>query len=73
MRRGIGKCASVLLDDAVELLGIESLLDRMPNRLSGGEKQRVAIARALATSPRILLMGEPLAALDLKRKNEISP
>ena len=73
MRRGIGKYASVLLDDAVELLGIESLLDRMPNRLSGGEKQRVAIARALATSPRILLMDEPLAALDLKRKNVISP
>lgn len=61
------------LDQAVELLGIGHLLDRRPERLSGGERQRVAIARALAVSPRILLMDEPLAALDLKRKQEILP
>jgi molybdate transport system ATP-binding protein len=63
----------VATDQAVELLGIGHLLDRMPDRLSGGERQRVAIARALLTSPKLLLMDEPLAALDLARKNEILP
>jgi molybdate transport system ATP-binding protein len=60
-------------DQAVDLLGVEPLLDRAPDRLSGGERQRVAIARALLTSPRLLLMDEPLAALDLRRKGEILP
>jgi molybdate transport system ATP-binding protein len=63
----------VSLDQAIELLGIGHLLDRKPERLSGGERQRVGMARALAVSPRILLMDEPLAALDLKRKQEILP
>jgi molybdate transport system ATP-binding protein len=63
----------VSLDQAIELLGIGHLLERKPDRLSGGERQRVAIARALLTSPRLLLMDEPLAALDLKRKQEILP
>ena len=57
----------------IELLGIEHLLDRRPDHLSGGERQRVAIARALLAQPRLLLMDEPLAALDLARKNEILP
>ena len=63
----------VSLDQAVELLGIGHLLNRQPHTLSGGERQRIAIARALATSPRLLLMDEPLAALDAKRKAEVLP
>ncbi|MBU1564555.1 MAG: molybdenum ABC transporter ATP-binding protein [Proteobacteria bacterium] len=61
------------LQQLVELLGISHLLVRKPDSLSGGERQRVGIARALAVSPCLLLMDEPLAALDLKRKREILP
>ncbi|MGK7652125.1 molybdenum ABC transporter ATP-binding protein [Roseovarius sp. B08] len=57
----------------VELLGLEALLERRPNTLSGGEKQRVALARAWLSRPRLLLMDEPLAALDEPRKDEIFP
>ena len=60
-------------NDAVHWLGIKSLLSRMPGRLSGGERQRVAIARALLTSPKLLLLDEPLSALDQASKQEILP
>ena len=63
----------VAIDPIIDLLGIRALLDRKPEGLSGGERQRVAIARALAVDPKLLLMDEPLAALDLKRKQEILP
>ncbi len=73
MRRTPAAQRRVGWDEIVELLGIGALLARYPDELSGGERQRVALARALLTSPQLLLMDEPLSALDLARKQEVLP
>lgn len=73
LKRLRGDDRPIALDQAVELLGIGHLLERRPQQLSGGEQQRVAIARALAADPAILLLDEPLAAVDQDRKQEILP
>jgi molybdate transport system ATP-binding protein len=73
LKRGDAAGRRIALDPVVDLLGIGHLLERQPDTLSGGERQRVAIARALATSPQLLLMDEPLAALDAQRKAEVLP
>jgi molybdate transport system ATP-binding protein len=64
---------SVSFASVVETLGISHLLQRKPNGLSGGEKQRIALGRALLAAPKLLLMDEPLASLDMERKLEILP
>ncbi len=68
-----GRAATRSFDEVVALLGLSALLDRRPGTLSGGERQRVAIGRALLSDPALLLMDEPLSALDEERRGEILP
>lgn len=72
-RRPAAPADAIGFDEAVALLGLSALLHRAPDRLSGGERQRVAIGRALLSQPKLLLMDEPLSALDAETKNEILP
>src|ERR1700733_4345632 len=72
-RRARGRAQTLQFDDVVELLGLAGLLARRPAGLSGGERQRVAIGRALLAQPRLLLLDEPLASIDVARRGELLP
>jgi molybdate transport system ATP-binding protein len=72
-RRRAGQGPGVGFDEAVEMLGLQRLVDRSPGTLSGGERQRAAIARALMSRPTLLLMDEPLSSLDSAGKADVLP
>ena len=72
-RRPISAATETHFNEVIDLLGLAGLLDRSPQNLSGGERQRVAVGRALLSEPKLLLMDEPLSALDWQTKDEILP
>lgn len=72
-KRAPGDERRIAFDEVMNLLGLEALLKRRTHQLSGGERQRVALGRALLSQPRLLLMDEPLASLDLARREEVLP
>ena len=73
LRRAPRESHSIGLEEVLALLGLERLLAHRPYQLSGGERQRVALGRALLAQPRLLLLDEPLAALDAARREEVLP
>ena len=73
LRRAARRPQFIGFEEVVALLGLGALLERRPHRLSGGERQRVALGRALLSQPRLLLLDEPLAALDAARREEVLP
>ncbi|MGA7539497.1 MAG: molybdenum ABC transporter ATP-binding protein [Steroidobacteraceae bacterium] len=72
-RRAPQQARTIGLEEVLALLGLEPLLERRTHQLSGGERQRVALGRALLSQPRLLLLDEPLAALDAARREEVLP
>jgi molybdate transport system ATP-binding protein len=72
-RRAAASAHVIAFEEVVSLLGVGHLLERRPRKLSGGERQRVALGRALLAQPRLLLLDEPLAALDVARREEVLP
>jgi molybdate transport system ATP-binding protein len=70
---GRSRPARIRFDEVVDLLDLRGLLGRRPAKLSGGEAQRVAIGRALLSQPRLLLLDEPLASVDVARREQVLP